>query len=360
MTREKHVYTNREIPHLWAHQTQGDARNGNGTLYFQGKTIYSYGSHFAIAQIIDRRGKGRGVLFNSRSYSVTTSQHQAATRRSIPGDWQVFEVPHVGHFGLSRKEDRYQHRQNVLHFKLAIEEHLIKCSTSRSASNKEWRHNRAVELREHVFAYCEFFGLRKPSIKPIPDLDSAQMEELRAREVSRAAKASAKRRAEEAERLKKAGSLADLWRQGGPGHYLLNVLPTMLRLVGHEIETSLGAKFSILHAKRGLALVRSVMKSGQNWEANGRTCKLGPYQISRISAEGTVTAGCHTVTWPEIERVQEQIDGYQPTVKCDECQMLSINGLPCHETGCPNSRRIWDEDEQSWVAVQENEDDLHA
>jgi hypothetical protein len=23
-------------------------------------------------------------------------------------------------------------------------------------------------------------------------------------------------------------------------------------------------------------------------------------------------------------------------VNCDQCQMLSINGTPCHETGCPN------------------------
>jgi len=22
---------------------------------------------------------------------------------------------------------------------------------------------------------------------------------------------------------------------------------------------------------------------------------------------------------------------------CDSCQMLSINGLPCHETGCPDT-----------------------
>jgi len=26
-------------------------------------------------------------------------------------------------------------------------------------------------------------------------------------------------------------------------------------------------------------------------------------------------------------------------VNCDQCQMLSINGVPCHETGCPNSAR---------------------
>jgi hypothetical protein len=28
-------------------------------------------------------------------------------------------------------------------------------------------------------------------------------------------------------------------------------------------------------------------------------------------------------------------------VNCDQCQMLSINGIPCHETGCPNSRKTY-------------------
>ena len=34
---------------------------------------------------------------------------------------------------------------------------------------------------------------------------------------------------------------------------------------------------------------------------------------------------------------------------CDQCEMLSINGVPCHETGCPNARKTWVEDRQEWV-----------
>lgn len=25
-------------------------------------------------------------------------------------------------------------------------------------------------------------------------------------------------------------------------------------------------------------------------------------------------------------------------MNCDQCEMLSINGVPCHETGCPNEQ----------------------
>jgi hypothetical protein len=33
---------------------------------------------------------------------------------------------------------------------------------------------------------------------------------------------------------------------------------------------------------------------------------------------------------------------------CDQCQMLSINGVACHETGCPNGKKTWIP-ERGWV-----------
>ncbi len=30
-------------------------------------------------------------------------------------------------------------------------------------------------------------------------------------------------------------------------------------------------------------------------------------------------------------------DNFLRKITCDQCQMLSINGIPCHETGCPNA-----------------------
>ena len=32
-------------------------------------------------------------------------------------------------------------------------------------------------------------------------------------------------------------------------------------------------------------------------------------------------------------------------MKCNQCEMLSINGVPCHETGCPNSDKVWHDGE---------------
>jgi hypothetical protein len=56
--RQRHIFPSCEIPHLWMHQVQEEARNSNGSLYFSGPTIYSYGSHFPIARHVEnKRGK---------------------------------------------------------------------------------------------------------------------------------------------------------------------------------------------------------------------------------------------------------------------------------------------------------------
>jgi hypothetical protein len=34
---------------------------------------------------------------------------------------------------------------------------------------------------------------------------------------------------------------------------------------------------------------------------------------------------------------------------CDQCTALMINGVFCHETGCPNSRKVYRDGE--WVKV---------
>ena len=81
----------------------------------------------------------------------------------------------------------------------------------------------------------------------------------------------------------------------------------MLRVVGDEVQTSLGARFPVSHAIRGLAFVRKVRESGREYVRNGHTIHLGHYVIDRIEPDGTVHAGCHVVRWEEIERITPQL-----------------------------------------------------
>jgi hypothetical protein len=36
-------------------------------------------------------------------------------------------------------------------------------------------------------------------------------------------------------------------------------------------------------------------------------------------------------------------------MRCDNCEALMINGLFCHETGCPNTHARYDADEDIWI-----------
>ena len=46
---------------------------------------------------------------------------------------------------------------------------------------------------------------------------------------------------------------------------------------------------------------------------------------------------------------EEDEEDDTPQMSCDQCQMLSINGVPCRETGCPNMNSRWDADSGEWI-----------
>jgi len=43
--------------------------------------------------------------------------------------------------------------------------------------------------------------------------------------------------------------------------------------------------------------------------------------------------------------------------KCDQCTWVYINGIFCHETGCPNQHKDWDKKESTWVYEPDEDSD---
>ena len=37
------------------------------------------------------------------------------------------------------------------------------------------------------------------------------------------------------------------------------------------------------------------------------------------------------------------------SVSCNQCEALMINGVFCHETGCPNTKACYDEESGEWI-----------
>lgn len=71
--RIKRVFTSgSQVLHLWANQSQSDARTKN--VYFDGLKCWSYGSHYELGRLVEFRGV-RVALINDTGYSVTTNKH---------------------------------------------------------------------------------------------------------------------------------------------------------------------------------------------------------------------------------------------------------------------------------------------
>ena len=303
----RHVYPNHEIPHLWVHQSQNQARNSSSSLYFVGQTIYSYGSHFPIARHITNDRGERAILFTTAHYSVTTSGHCSAVARAIPTDVPVFHVAHV----QNGSADRPNHKDNVENYLHRLSELLGKAKRARLYRDHYERE--ALALRDQLRCYVAFFDVQSVTIPESAALDALQSwiaahaEEDRQRREQRARLAEEERRKEQAERIER-------FRAGDPHvSYVPGVSP-MLRVAGDEVQTSLGARFPVSHAVRALLLVRKIRESGGEYVRYGHTVHLGHYAIDRIESDGTVHAGCHIVKWDEIERIAPQLVSSLPSL----------------------------------------------
>jgi hypothetical protein len=297
----RHVYPNHEIPHLWAHQLQDEARNSSGTFYFSGTTIFSYGSHFPIARHITNDRGEQAILFTTARYSVTTSGHCSAVARAIPSSVPVFHVSHV--------QDSWgglpNHQDNVENYVHRISELLGKAKRARV--NRDWYQREALGLREQLRCYVVFFDLGNVAIPESGELDALQSwiaahhEEERQRREKAARLAEKRARREQAERIQR-------FRAGDPDVTYIPGVSPMLRIVGDEVQTSLGARFPVSHAVRGLAFIRQVRESGREYLRDGHSIHLGHYVVDRVEPDGTVHAGCHIVTWEEIEHIVPQLE----------------------------------------------------
>ncbi len=76
-----------------------------------------------------------------------------------------------------------------------------------------------------------------------------------------------------------------------------------LRVVGDTLETSHGASVPLAHAVKAFRYIKLCRERGESFQRNGRTIRVGHYQVDSISESGDFRAGCHYFTWPEVERV---------------------------------------------------------
>src|SRR3990167_9230924 len=126
MTRQRQVFPTDEIPHKWAHQTQEEARNPQGNLYFRGPTLYSYRDSYPIARLFKKKNETL-VLHVSNMYSVTTRSHCYSAQRAtnhLPCVTVPIVAPHI--VWPADKFTAKDHAQNLKHLTDTAAEHLAK------------------------------------------------------------------------------------------------------------------------------------------------------------------------------------------------------------------------------------------
>jgi hypothetical protein len=300
------VFTNDMVAHVWAQQTQPHGRSGNGQFYFDGGTLYSYGSHFPVAMFVQNHRGQECALFNSDSYSITTSRHQSRARSAYSG--LSFSAPcavlgPIARMGADLAGQQIKRGSKAskdirAHYQ-AVTDSAVK-KAARARSNLQWHLENAQGAASEGDALSAFFALGWRIKIEAPEAFAAAIaaDRVRARKLSE-------------QREREANAALPDWRacrrdflphgRGRAKVYL------RLRPDGEEIETSMGARFPAEHARRALPIIAAVRDRGEEWRPNGRSVHLGHFAINCIAPNGDVTAGCHHVTWREIETVARSL-----------------------------------------------------
>lgn len=129
---KKSFSSHAEVAKVWALSNNEEGRAGN--VYFYGDTIYSYGSHFPMAQKTNKEDYATGkryVLVSTDRYSNSTSKHQMHVNRALNRcNYYTIDVPTLNgnmvkawanqlkelkcKFDKARKPEMYQRMANDL------------------------------------------------------------------------------------------------------------------------------------------------------------------------------------------------------------------------------------------------------
>jgi hypothetical protein len=158
--RTKTVFNSHEIAHVWAHK-QAETGRCAANIFFEGKTIYSYGHHFPIACFVESKRNGEAVLMTMAGYSNTTEKHKGMVRSAISHLKVIlaFEVPNFGIIGQGTHEKNFAQWLSWIKYE---GKGLAK------ARKPEIYIHKIMHYISQVKAYCDYFEVKpKGELKKI-------------------------------------------------------------------------------------------------------------------------------------------------------------------------------------------------
>jgi hypothetical protein len=302
----RHVVKSDEISHLWMHETQDDARSGN--MFFDKKTIYSYGYHFPIARIIRNEAGEKAVLFTTDTYSKTTARHISDVRQALDGS-PVFHVS---------KPDSQEPATLFNDYLRQVERAVEEVKPRMRAETKLRIFGKIQRIVNEGNRFAAFVGLASRLEMPesletvVGNLEQARKAAAEQAAREQAARAAKQAREAAAYRRKHAKDL-ERWRETGDDRIStddgrwnilrLGMWPgALLRYdaESNEIQTSMGARVPVSHAQRAYRFVAALKAAKREWKRNGHTFHIGHFGLDSVDKKGNIKAGCHYITWTEI------------------------------------------------------------
>lgn len=274
----KKVVDKHTVAHLFANQTQNEARTPTGNFYFYNDTLYSYGSHFAIAKHING-----SVLFTTRGYSVTTSQQISIAR---------FALSHKTLICCNNPSDSITGNMNS--FLKEVENVFSNVQNAKQQRTKIKAFSELAYITDKVNEFATFFNLNVQTNYPklyaalntnFEGLNEYKDKAAKLDEAQKKADLKAQS-AKHKEQLKK-------WRSGEIDTLYIRDGFDYLRALGQNIRTSQGVEIDRVHAK--------LLYKGLNSSMVGKLVNH-KYEITEIN-DKFLTVGCHKITIKEIKKL---------------------------------------------------------
>lgn len=278
--------SNSELAHIWANDPDPSIGKSANSMSCQNGKLYSYST--VIAQII-----GDTVIYNTASYSVTTSKHQGyAHGASSHFQHKIYlNIPKRGLNSLEFSQHSFD--EVVKMSENEASSYLVKASRSRKYA--ESYRAQAFRIYDNLVKYAALFNLEYQA----PNYSS-----LEAQAVEAEKKAKELEKIRRAERIKEQEEALIEWRAG---HDVRNNFElTALRIKDDEIQTTRGARIPVDHAVKFWSLIKSWHEKGAQYVKDHHSIKLGYYTVNSFKND-VLTVGCHTIPYSEIESIAHQL-----------------------------------------------------
>ena len=275
--------TSLQVAHLYANQSQNDARCRNAS--FDSLSFYSYSTR--IAYLHNNKPEPL-LLIDSYGYSNTTRSHVGDLFRAFDSNTKILRVPAV-HPRLG------DHDVNYNYFFSQIADALASAKKARTRGPEYITD--ANNTIEDMRWYAEFFELMWDIPEPVHIAADALDKMNQQRQAARDAKL-AKEKLDQAEKLA-------LWMAGDASVHMY-FTDLRLRLIGEEIQTSHGARIPVADALKFWPILRRLHNKNMDFVFKSEV-KFGSYQ-ARHFKDDMLVVGCHNIPYSEIERMAVQLN----------------------------------------------------